>query len=90
MRHPDWPQGLPFNFGGLDEESAAAFRLLLRKNVLGGGVFHVDDCRKTYEELKKRGVQFKGAPEDRFYGVEAVLSDGLGNWFSMTQPKEWK
>jgi agmatinase len=26
MRHPDWPQGLPFNFGGLDEESAALER----------------------------------------------------------------
>ena len=71
----------------LDEESASAIRTLLKKNMLGAGVFQVDDCRKTYDELKKKGVQFKGAPEERFYGTEAIMSDGLGNWFSMTQPK---
>ena len=42
------------------------------------------------EDLKKKGVQFAGAPEDRFYGVEAIMKDGLGNWFSMTQPKAWQ
>jgi hypothetical protein len=57
----------------LDEEAAEAVRLLLSKDVLGAGVFHVDDCRKTYAELKKRGVQFTGAPEERFYGIEAVM-----------------
>lgn len=72
----------------LDEEATQAVRLLLKKGVLGSGVFQVDDCRKTYEELRQKGVQFAGAPEDRFYGVEAVMKDGLGNWFSMTQPKE--
>ena len=74
----------------LDEEAAAAVRLLLKKDVLGAGVFQVDDCRKTYEELKQKGVQFASAPEDRFYGVEAIMKDGLGNWFSMTQPKPWQ
>jgi catechol 2,3-dioxygenase-like lactoylglutathione lyase family enzyme len=29
-----------------DEEAAAAIRLLLKKGVLGSGVFEVDDCRK--------------------------------------------
>lgn len=71
----------------LDEESAQAVRLLLRKGVLGAGAFEVDDCRKTYEELKSRGVQFAGAPQERFYGTEAIMRDGLGNWFSMTQTK---
>jgi hypothetical protein len=55
--------------------------------VLGAGAFEVDDCRKTYEELKSRGVQFAGAPQERFYGTEAIMRDGLGNWFSMTQTK---
>jgi catechol 2,3-dioxygenase-like lactoylglutathione lyase family enzyme len=73
-----------------DEEAAQAIRTMLKKGVLGSGVFQVDDCQKTYEELKKKGVQFAGAPEDRFYGVEAIMKDGLGNWFSMTQPKEWQ
>ena len=78
------PKGGPM----FDEESAQAIRMLLKKGVLGAGVFQVDDCRKTYEELKKKGVQFKGVPEERFYGTEAIMSDGVGNWFSMTQPKE--
>jgi predicted enzyme related to lactoylglutathione lyase len=71
----------------LDDEAAQAVQVLLRKGVLGAGVFQVDDCRKTYEELKAKGVQFAGAPEERFYGIEAIVKDGLGNWFSMTQPK---
>jgi catechol 2,3-dioxygenase-like lactoylglutathione lyase family enzyme len=73
-----------------DEEAAAAMRLLMKKGVLGSAVFQVDDCRKTYDQLKSRGVQFAGAPEDKFYGVEAIMKDGLGNWFSMTQPKAWQ
>jgi catechol 2,3-dioxygenase-like lactoylglutathione lyase family enzyme len=71
----------------LDDEAAQAVQVLLRKGVLGAGVFQVDDCRKTYEDLKAKGVQFAGAPEERFYGIEAIVKDGLGNWFSMTQPK---
>jgi catechol 2,3-dioxygenase-like lactoylglutathione lyase family enzyme len=74
----------------LDEEATNAVRVLLRKGVLGGGVMQVDDCRKTYETLKGRGVQFTSAPEERFYGIEAIMKDGLGNWFSMTQPKPWR
>jgi catechol 2,3-dioxygenase-like lactoylglutathione lyase family enzyme len=70
-----------------DEESAAALRALMKKGLLGAGALRVDDCRKTYEELKKKGVPFKGEPREQFYGIEAILSDGLGNWFSMTEPK---
>ena len=71
----------------LDAESAAAVRLLLKKGVLGAGAFETPDCKRTYETLKAKGVQFAGAPEERFYGTEAVMKDGLGNWFSVTQPK---
>jgi catechol 2,3-dioxygenase-like lactoylglutathione lyase family enzyme len=71
----------------LDEEAAAAIRLLLKKGVLGAGAFSVDDCRRTYDELKGKGVQFAGAPQERFYGIEAIMKDGLGNWFSMTEQK---
>jgi catechol 2,3-dioxygenase-like lactoylglutathione lyase family enzyme len=73
-----------------DEEAASAVRLLLKKGVLGSGVFQVDDCRKTYQDLKAKGVQFAGAPEEKFYGIEAIMKDGLGNWFSMTQHKPEK
>ena len=28
-------------------------------------------------------------PKDQFYGVEAVFKDPFGNWFSLTQPKNY-
>jgi hypothetical protein len=65
----------------------AAIRLLLKKQVLGAGAFETKNCRGTYETLKAKGVQFAGAPEERFYGTEAIMKDGLGNWFSVTQQK---
>lgn len=71
-----------------DKEAQNAFKVLLEKGVLGAGVFHTPDCRATYEELKAKGVVFKSEPKEQFYGIEAVVTDGCGNWFSMTQPKE--
>jgi catechol 2,3-dioxygenase-like lactoylglutathione lyase family enzyme len=70
-------------------DKVTALRKLLESG-LGAGVLEVDDCKKTYEELKAKGVQFQGPPEERFYGIEALLKDNSGNWFSMTQHKAWK
>jgi len=67
-----------------DEDVSAAMRILLAKGALGAGVFATPDCKQTYEELRARGVQFKSPPEEKFYGVEAILEDPFGNWFSMT------
>ena len=61
---------------------------LVRKGVLGAGVFETADCRQTYEELKGKGVEFTQPPTERFYGIEALLKDNSGNWFSMSQRKE--
>jgi catechol 2,3-dioxygenase-like lactoylglutathione lyase family enzyme len=74
--------------GGMqyDEDARNAFRILLEKGSLGAGVLQTPDCRATYEELKAKGVQFKSEPKEQFYGIEAIVSDGQGNWFSMTQP----
>ena len=73
---------------GFDEEANKALTLLLEKGVMGAGAFYTPDCRATYEELKARGVVFKSEPKEQFYGTEAIVTDGCGNWFSMTQPKE--
>jgi len=73
---------------GYDEETKNAFRVLLEKGALGAGVLSTPDCRATYQELKAKGVAFKGQPKEQFYGIEAIVMDGVGNWFSMTQPKE--
>ncbi len=73
---------------GFDEETNAALKLLLNKGVMGAGAFYTSDCRATYEELKAKGVIFKSEPKEQFYGIEAIITDACGNWFSMTQPKE--
>jgi catechol 2,3-dioxygenase-like lactoylglutathione lyase family enzyme len=74
----------------MDDVTAQQFRTLIEKGKMGAGVFQTADCRKTYEELKAKGVQFLSPPQDRFYGIEAILKDNSGNWFSMTQPIEMK
>ena len=72
----------------LDEESAAQLRSLIDKGMLGGGVFDADDIYKTYEDLKARGVEFKGPPSEQSWGTATVLKDNSGNWFSLSQEKE--
>jgi hypothetical protein len=32
-------------------------------------------------------VEFASPPVDRFYGVEAIMKDNSGNWYSLTEPK---
>jgi catechol 2,3-dioxygenase-like lactoylglutathione lyase family enzyme len=71
----------------LDEDSAAQLSSLLDKGVLGGGVFDADDIYKTYDELKARGVEFKGPPSVQSWGTATVMKDNSGNWFSIGQEK---
>jgi hypothetical protein len=62
-------------------------RALVAKGALSPGVMATSDCRGDYEALAKRGVEFTQPPADRPYGIEAVLRDDSGNWFSFTQRK---
>ena len=66
-------------------ETATQLRAFIEKGLMGAGVFETKDCRATYEELKKKGVEFMSPPAERPYGIEAILKDNSGNWFSMTQ-----
>jgi predicted enzyme related to lactoylglutathione lyase len=69
-------------------ERVAQLRKLVQAGAICGRVLEVDDCHKTYAELKAKGVEFMAPPAERFYGIEAVLKDNSGNWFSMCQHKE--
>ena len=71
----------------LDEQTAAQVRALVAKGALSPGVMATSDCRRDYEALAKRGVEFTQPPAERPYGIEAVLRDDSGNWFSFTQRK---
>ncbi|HVY49706.1 MAG TPA: VOC family protein [Minicystis sp.] len=69
----------------MDEATCAAIRALVEKGALGAGVLETDDCQATYEALAAKGVVFLQKPEKRPYGIEALLRDDSGNWFSMTE-----
>ena len=45
-------------------------------------------CRKTYEELKAKGVEFTDEPTERFYGIDCGLRDPFGNHLRLVQPPE--
>ena len=71
---------------GHDEETAAAIRELVGKGGGSGVIFSVDDCRKTYEDLLAKGVEFTQEPTEHFYGVDCGLRDPFGNSLRITQP----
>jgi catechol 2,3-dioxygenase-like lactoylglutathione lyase family enzyme len=71
------------------EEDAQALLRLVAKGVMSAGVIETDDIRTTYEELKGKGVTFLQEPVERPYGIEALLRDDSGNWFSLNQHKRY-
>ena len=48
-------------------------------------VLGVDDCLKTIEEFRARGVEIVEEPVDSPWGVSALVKDLYGNHFSLTQ-----
>jgi predicted enzyme related to lactoylglutathione lyase len=75
----------PAAFGNMDAETAAHLNAVLAKGMMGGGVMTTDDCRKTYAELKAKGVEFMQEPKQMPYGLEALFKDTTGTWFSLVQ-----
>ena len=71
-----------------EEETRKQIHALLAKGAAGGLFFSTDDCRASYEELKKRGVEFAQEPTEQPYGIDAGIRDPSGNHFRMVQPLE--
>ncbi len=69
----------------ISADAAAKLRELVKSGTFRIGVLETSDCQGTYEELKARGVEFQAPPTERFYGVEAILKDNSGNWFTLIQ-----
>jgi predicted enzyme related to lactoylglutathione lyase len=44
-------------------------------------LFASNDVRKTYDELKARGVEFTQEPKEEFWGTYAMFTDPDGNQF---------
>ena len=70
-----------------DAETQKQIRSLLAKGAASGLFFSTDDCQASYEEYKKRGVEFTQEPTEQPYGVDAGFRDPSGNHFRMMQTR---
>ncbi len=69
-----------------DGATAEQVRELVSKGAGGGWIgLGTDDCRKTYEELSARGVEFTEEPTERDYGIDCALRDPFGNAIRIVQ-----
>ena len=68
-----------------DADTQAKVQELLAKGAAGGLFFATDDVHASYEELKGRGVEFQGEPEEQPYGVDVGFRDRPGNQMRMAQ-----
>jgi catechol 2,3-dioxygenase-like lactoylglutathione lyase family enzyme len=70
-----------------DAETQALIKALMAKGAAGGLFFSTDDCRATYEELSRRGVEFQQEPTEQPYGIDAGFRDPSGNQMRMVQAR---
>ena len=90
--HPSQPElqlHLTTPSKSLSDDLIAAMTRAQAEGGLPGVGLHVDDCRKTYQELSAKGVEFIQEPQDRPYGVEALMRDNSGNWIVLVEAKEF-
>lgn len=72
----------------MDEATARQARELIAKGASGFTVgFTTSDCRKTYEQLKAKGVEFTQEPVEQPYGTDMGLRDPFGNHIRIVQPR---
>jgi predicted enzyme related to lactoylglutathione lyase len=72
----------------MDAATQQQVRDLAGKGFAGTVFLTTDDCRAAYEELKSKGVEFSGAPEERPYGIDVGFRDPSGNHLRLTQLTE--
>jgi len=72
----------------MDPESAEQVRTLMAKGFAGAVFLTTADCRRDYEELRGRGVEFSEPPEERPYGIDSGFRDPSGNSIRLTQVRE--
>ncbi|HTY73409.1 MAG TPA: VOC family protein [Actinomycetes bacterium] len=63
----------------MDEATREDVRTLMGKGFAGTVFLTTDDCWKAYEDMKSRGVEFFGEPEEQPYGIDTGFRDPSGN-----------
>jgi predicted enzyme related to lactoylglutathione lyase len=72
----------------MDETTARQVRELIAKGASGFAIgFTTPDCRKTYDRLLAKGVEFTQEPVEQPYGIDVGLRDPFGNHIRIVQPK---
>jgi catechol 2,3-dioxygenase-like lactoylglutathione lyase family enzyme len=69
----------------MDPPTAAQVTDLMSKGFAGTVFLRTENCRRSYEELSGRGVDFIEKPEERPYGIDAAFRDPSGNNIRLTQ-----
>jgi catechol 2,3-dioxygenase-like lactoylglutathione lyase family enzyme len=73
----------------IDDKAAEQVRELVAKGASGFAIgFTTDDARKTYEELKAKGVELIDEPTQQSYGIDFGGRDPFGNHFRINQPPQ--
>jgi catechol 2,3-dioxygenase-like lactoylglutathione lyase family enzyme len=71
-----------------EPETAEQLRTLLAKGAVGALFLSTPDVHAEYEELKARGVEFQGPPEQQPWGVDCAFRDPSGNNIRLAQLAE--
>jgi hypothetical protein len=69
----------------VDAATDEQLRDLMGKGLAGTVFLTTDDCWRTYREMKERGVEFVGEPEEQLYGVDVGFRDPSGNNVRLSQ-----
>lgn len=73
---------------GMDEAAGEQVRELISKGASGFTFgLTTDNCQKTYETLRDRGVEITDGPTEQPYGIDFGGRDPFGNHFRIVQPK---
>jgi catechol 2,3-dioxygenase-like lactoylglutathione lyase family enzyme len=72
----------------MDHTTAEQVRDLMAKGFAGTVFLVTDDCQKSYEELRSRGVDFTEVPEVRPYGIDCGFRDPSGNSIRLTEVRD--
>lgn len=72
----------------MDDSTGRQVRELIAKGASGFSVgFTTGDCRKTYQTLLAKGVEFTQEPVEQPYGIDMGLRDPFGNHIRIVQLK---
>ncbi|MBA0048494.1 VOC family protein [Mycobacterium sp. NPDC050853] len=69
----------------MDEPTRQSVLDLAAKGFAGTVFLTTDDCKKSYEEMSARGLEFAEKPETRPYGIDSAFRDPSGNHIRMVE-----